>query len=251
MKKHLLAIGLFLCSTLFIFAQDKSSKTSESDVYYGASKGDFSISFGLLPVINYVGNMFNGTTSQKFPGLGGISNSFYEGTTLSGKYFLSKRTSINAGLGVDCLKDKNYSYSSDNHSVAKKETVTGTNRFIITLGSQFYFRPGKRIQPIVGANIMYAFANRNYKKEVDVENDTKTKDKSPSHTIGIVADCGVELFVTKSVSFKLAANLGLSRTINKDIYKSGEDDDYSRVSSNQTRFATGVAGADIALNFYF
>lgn len=82
MKKLLLtlALGVFVSSTVC------ARKASET--YYGATKGGFAISFGADPVINFVGNMFNGTNDQKFDGFKGLGSDLFNGATISGKYML-------------------------------------------------------------------------------------------------------------------------------------------------------------------
>ena len=76
-KKCLLAVAAGLMVTGSAFAQDK---------YYGAKEGGFAISFGADPVINFVGNMFNGTQDQKFDGFKGLNNDLFNGATITGKY---------------------------------------------------------------------------------------------------------------------------------------------------------------------
>ncbi len=247
MKRVLTLLTALILSVAMLSAKDRKTE----DCCYGPHKGDFALSFGMRPVLNFVGNMFNGTSGQSFPGLSGLSNDFYSGALISGKYLLSNKVSLNATLGIDCLGTKYYAYSGENNSVSTKETVKGSNEFMFLLGPQFYMRTGKRVQPVIGLNLMYAFANDGYIKEDDIKNDKQSLTKTPSNTFGFLADFGVECFVGKMVSIKLGVDLGVARTINKSVKDTDSDSDYSRVSSAQTKFATGMTGADIALNFYF
>ncbi|MGM9792703.1 MAG: hypothetical protein ACI3Y8_00765 [Candidatus Cryptobacteroides sp.] len=247
MKRVLTLLTALILSVAMLSAKDRKTE----DCYYGPRKGDFALSFGMRPVLNFVGNMFNGTSGQSFPGLSGLSNDFYSGASISGKYMLSNKVSLNASIGIDCLGKKQYTYGGEKNTVSTKETVKGTNEFMFLLGPQFYMRTGRRVQPVIGLDLMYAFANDGYIKEDDIENDKQSLTKTPSNTFGFLADFGVECFVSKMVSIKLGVDLGVARTINKSVKEADSDNDYSRVSSSQTRFATGMTGADIALNFYF
>lgn len=83
-----------------------STANAQTENYFGPKKGDFAITIGAEPVINFVGNMFNGNTNNRLSGIGG---------SLAGKYFF------------------------------------GDRHFSLDLGTQYYFRPGKRVQPFIGA----------------------------------------------------------------------------------------------------
>lgn len=247
MKKSVALFSIFFAVLAFSISSFAQEKTGEENGF-GSKKGGFAVSFGLQPVVNFVGNMFNNSSNLKLSSVGGVANSFYSGATLSGKYFLTDRLSLDAGLGINCLGTKKYSYSGD--SSMNKKTSTGSNDLMFTLGMQFYFRKGKRVQPFLGIDALYAHANDGYEKADDIVNSTATLQKSPSNTFGVIADLGVEIFVCRCVSFRLGADLGWAHTVAKQTKKS-ESEDYSRVASSSTRFATGMTGADIALNFYF
>lgn len=246
-KKIIVLLGILLIALAFSTSSLAQEKAYDENGF-GPKKGGFAVSFGLQPVVNFVGNMFNNSSNLELSGVGGVANSFYSGATLSGKYFLTDRLSLDAGLGINCLGTKKYSYSGD--SSMNKKTSTRNNDLMFIMGLQFYFRTEKRIQPFLGISALCAHANEGYEKSEDLLNGTAALKKSPSNTFGILADLGVEIFVCRSVSFKLGVDLGLAHTVSKVKAKS-ESEDYSRVTSSNTRFATGMTGADIALNFYF
>lgn len=255
MKKLFYAVALLLCTTSLSAGNAGSSKDEAAGEvkeanYYGASKGDFALSFSALPVINFVGNMFNGTTSQSFAGFSGLNASSFSGSTISGKYFMSDRMSLSFGAGFNCLNNTSYLYGEDNQT---KENIknTGSNEVMFCLGTHYLLRPGKRLQPVLGANLLYAFANKNFEKEDDrTEIDADTNHKTPSNSFGIVCNVGVEFFLSKAISLSATADLGLVRTTTRSKVNDW-DEEYSKVTSRQTRFMTGKMGGNFAINFYF
>ena len=130
MKKFFIIISFLLVSVSMVAGNDATDK---SEVYYGGEKGDFSLSFSALPVFNFIGNMFNGTTSQSFSGLGGVTPNVFSGTTLSCKFFTSNNMSLTVGAGFNCNKNKSFSYTENN--VTQEEiSINGTNDSIYLTG---------------------------------------------------------------------------------------------------------------------
>ena len=246
MKKLLLSIIISITFFVPLTAQD----VKPDKKFYGAQKGDFALCVGVLPVINFIGNMFNGTSSQVFTGLGDVSPNFYNGAALTGKYFISDRMPLTASIGVNCIGNNAFSYT-DNSETKDNVKKTGSNELLIMLGTQYLFKPGKRLQPVLGANLVYAFSNRNFEKMDDsVEPDSSYSHKNPSSTFGVICNIGVEFFISRSVSLSAIADLGLVKTISKESI-SDWDYKYSRVKSSQTKFLSGEWGGNIVVNFYF
>ena len=249
--------------------------------YYGGQQGDFAFSINAVPVINFAGNILNGTSDNELD-LEGLSKA------ISAKYFLNDQVVLTAVLSVDNAKTKNFNYEdAQDVNYGKYETITskattGSKDFTFGVGAQYYLSPGKRLQPFVGAGIYYgknADVNMTEKYAYTYEtkrwNETfetiKTEDYNayvkqtwPISTISLIANIGVELFLAEKVSLSSALDLGVStktvKTVskykndNKDITKEQIDaGNYSYKSSKRTTFKTGMGlvGGNIAFNFYF
>jgi hypothetical protein len=98
--------------------------------------------------------------------------------------------------------------------------------------------------------LLYAFRNESEKFN-DKDNDRNDyKESSPTNTVGLVLDLGVEYFLTQSISLSAYADLGLYASVTR-IKKYSDTEDYSKKSSARTTFGTGQLGGNLALNFYF
>lgn len=243
-------IALFAVIVAFNFTAMAAEPEKKSDVYYGSEKGGFSLSFGVLPVINFVGNMFNGTVGQSFSGFGSVNPTVFNGTSLSGKYFISDKMTLMIGTGFNCLNNKSYVYNED-HTEKESISTTGSNEVMFMLGAGYLLRPGKRLQPVLGANVVYAYANKDYEKKDDrEETNADFNHKTPSSTLGIIANLGVEFFLCKSVSMSAVLDMGLTGTTSRNKVDDW-DEKHSYVTSKQVEFLTGKLGGNLAFNFYF
>ena len=246
--KKIVGLFIFLLISLPVLAED--DKADKGDVYYGGKAGDFSIAFNVLPVVNFVGNMLNGTTNQSFVGLSGVTSTVFNGTSFSGKYFILDKLNLVLGAGFNCLSNKSFTY---NEEYTEKESVTtkGTNEVMFMLGANYLLRPGKRLQPVVGANLVYAYANKNFEKQDDrTEINADYNHKVPVSTFGLIANLGVEFFLCKSISLSALLDLGLVGTYTRQKIDDW-DGDYSYVTAKQTKFVTGKMGGNLVINFYF
>lgn len=251
--KKIITLTLLSVCCFATFAGNRQSSDYQSEerkVHYGPQAGTFALSFGALPVIDFVGNMFNGTSDQSFDGLAGLGSSIFDGTTIDMKFYTSDKLGIVLGAGFNCQSRSNfeYDYASEDELIAKNKDIS--NQLILTLGAQYVTRPGKRLQPVVGTRLLYAFQNRaNVYNDMD-DSDNDYKSSTPSSTIGLVLDLGVEYFLSQSVSLSAYADLGLYKSVTKSKYDA-EDTDYSKKTSSRIAFGTGQLGGNIALNFYF
>lgn len=236
---------------------------AQNEKYYGGQKGSWAITVGADPVIDFVGNMFNGTQGNYLGNLGG---------TLEGKYFLSDKLAVTAGVTFDNSRKKMFTINpedKDHKEVIKTET-TGDRRFKINAGAQYYFRPGKRLQPFVSANISYGRTNNDYtinkSYEYKVEDkiqqyDETTKTSSPVNIFGCEANIGVEYFLGKNVSISGELGFGLETSTYKNVKKFDTEipeypkeqidaQNYKEKKRRETSFGTLMNG-NIAFNFYF
>ena len=95
MKKVLSVIALSVAfSAMFCeqaFASEPCKDKNCEHVYYGPQKGDFALSFNAVPIVNFIGNMFNGNTDNSLTGFTG---------SFAGKYFVGDQFAITAGIGA-------------------------------------------------------------------------------------------------------------------------------------------------------
>lgn len=244
-----LAVAAMSFAPVSADAAGRRTDYSRDDVYYGAHKGGFALSFGAAPVLNFVGNMFNGTDSQNFDGLGGLNSVYYDGVTMSGKYFLRDNWALTAQFGFNCQGIGRYTY--DDAKATNPSTIknSGTNSFLAIVGAQYLMRPGKRLQPVLGVGAMYAYANKNYSRQKSTGRSDSVSE-SPTNALGIVANVGVEFFVWKAISLSATVDLGLNGSWTKEKTTSS-DTNYNRQSASSVNFVTGRVGGNLALNFYF
>lgn len=182
---------------------------AQSETYYGSEKGGFAIAINADPAINFVGNMFNGTQENYFEGLG---------TTIAGKYFMSNQFAVTAELDITGTKVTAFGYDdpeADDEITSK--TGTGDVAFSLGVGFQYMLRPGKRLQPFVGANVYYGRINQytfikmpEYKYEDGTkQKETTYKNGTPLNALGLQANVGIEYFLGKNVSISAALDFGI------------------------------------------
>lgn len=238
---------------------------SAQDKWYGSKEGGFALTFNANPVLNYVGNMFNGTQNNKVEDFNGVDG-WFQGTTITGKYFLKDNLALDLGFGFN----NNYKVSN-RYNAEDLEKVTGyerqtTTKFALKVGAEYRLFPGKRIQPIFGADVIFMHDNawtfNNYEEKEDKDalgvGDTNTTySGKPANTLGIMFNSGVEFFIIPQISLGANLNFGFGKTWE---HKSRNTDpepsaaaskDYSRINVKTTKLQTANVGANVTLNFYF
>lgn len=253
MKKLLPTIVLLLFLSMSInsgYAENKKNNDTTNDTkYFGAKKGGFSLTVGIVPVVNFVGNMFNNTEDQDFSGFGSIQSSNFNGNILSASYFITNKLSLTAGVGFNVNHKKNFTY--DDNDLEQSTNVTGSNELTLSIGANYLLRPGARLQPILGGGLMYGFVDKNFEKVDDKTSvNADFNHKTPSSIFGVMCNIGVEVFISRAVSLSALADLALTKTWNKTKVNDW-DEQKTTLNSTQTKFATGKFGGNLGLNFYF
>ena len=235
---------------------------AQTETYYGSEKGGFAIAIDADPAINFVGNMFNGTQENYFEGFG---------TTLAGKYFVSNQFAVTAELGISGSKLTEFSYDdpeADDEITSK--SGLGDATFSIGVGFQYLLRPGKRLQPFIGANVYYGRANQytfakapEYKfEDGEKQRETTYETGTPLNALGLQTNIGIEYFLGKNVSISAALDFGVYSATTKDVSKFETDDkdledmydeelNYNKRTGKITYYATNMMGGSLAFNFYF
>ena len=143
-----------------VFAQEETQSTETKTIgkkqipvsEYMPKAGDIAIGVDALPYLEYLGNMFNGTSDNTI-NLGA--------STIYGKYFLNSDAAIRAELYINKTTSVNYAYVVDDANVAlnpnaqvEDKRVTKNNDVGVGLGYQLYRGYGK-LRGTYGALMTY------------------------------------------------------------------------------------------------
>ncbi len=155
-KLTLFASVIFLGSSVFGQLQNKNG------VNILPEKGEYALGINAVPILNYIGNIFNGNTNNQFAGQSKFVN-FFSGQSIYGKYFLADNKAIRANFRVassdfnnsNLVFDVNGSLPSD-----KVEDKFSRSQTTIQLGGGLEFRRGSsRLQGYYGAEAMLGFSS--------------------------------------------------------------------------------------------
>ena len=259
MKKIFMALA-----ALAVFT---TANAQTQEKWYGSKEGGFAITFNANPVLNYVGNMFNGyQNGNSVSEFNGVDN-FVGGISLTGKYFLKDNLALDLGLSVN--DNYNVTNTFDNSANADVEKVLSygrraTTAFAAKVGAEYRLFPGKRLQPIFGAAVFYQHTNAwNFTKVTDGDNKDKTIYNNTisaaggaTNAVGLIFNVGVEYFIIPQISLGANIDLGVARrwvkaTQENELTPDDKSVNYARVSSKNLNFATQKFGANVTLNFYF
>lgn len=245
-----LACGLFAAGTV----------NAQTETFYGGQKGDFSVSVNASPLLDYVGNMFNGTTENYLTNFG---------SGLAGRYFVSDQWAVGVGLNIN--RDKSIEY--DYLNTAKPTEITGksislTSSYGLTIGGSYLLRPGKRLQPFVDvyailakSNMVMGFDNNAFDNGSETQDAQMLKIGFPIFVYGAAAEIGVEYFVTKQ--FSISAVMGITAygsnagTVSEFETEGDMDQElidelnFRTKSAKSSSISTSQASGNISLNFYF
>ena len=259
MKKTLIILAAVMVFT---------SANAQDEKWYGSKEGGFAITMNANPIINYVGNMFNGyaqgNSLEEFNGI----DSFTGGNTITGKYFLKDNLALDLGFGINNNYNVRNNYDNTDAAADQEKVLnyrrTATTAFHAKVGAEYRLQPGKRLQPIFGAAIIYQHTNDwNFTK--DLEGDTKDKTTydntisaagGASNLIGLTFNVGVEYFIIPQISLGANLDLGIGKRWTKGCKENEKLSDnklenYSRIDLKETNFSTAKVGANVTLNFYF
>ena len=155
--------------------------------------GDYSVGLSANPIVNFVGNMFNGTIGQGIGSVGGsvlapsVSNMPYFPTvSIMGKYMLTDEIAarVNIGFMVNRVNDANYSIDDnalflDPLSQAKVENGMRQSANGGSLSAGLEYRIGSdRVQGVFSGSLMYSFSSTSqsftYGNGITAENQKPT-----------------------------------------------------------------------------
>jgi hypothetical protein len=168
MKKSTLLIAALAFSASAAFAQDLTSKKGEA---FLPESGDWSIGIDATPVLNYVGNMFNGNTFNNAP----TWNFLNANQTIIGKMYTSETSAYRAILRIGMTSNSMTAQIADATQTtaptypnlpAMKEDKFKNGSHFIGLGGGLEWRRGKtRLQGFYGVDGMLWVAGSSQKYE--------------------------------------------------------------------------------------
>lgn len=239
MKKNF--IMTLVCSIMAIHAVNAQNES----VYYGSKQGGFAISLSANPVLNYVGNMFNGSTS----------NSLGNFAVVMGKYFLSDNFAVEAGVCFDNYNSTTFTYdNADDAEEVTQEQLYKDNDWRVWMGGRYLLRPGKRLQPFVSTYMMYVRENALVGYN-EIENETISKTSAPINSLCLEAGVGVEYYLRPKFSIQIMQCFqgGVINRKSVSEYEAPDDSDYEE--QNYSRIVTKATSlltySELTFNFYF
>jgi opacity protein-like surface antigen len=258
MKKFLMTIAAVALVAVSANAQDEK--------WFGSREGGFAITFNANPILNYAGNMFNGNTGNSLADFEGTGiDGLFTGTTITGKYFLKDNMAVNLGFGYNNKYNVTNNYNDPSDAEAETGfSRTSTTEFALKAGLEYRLQPGKRIQPIFGADLVYAHTNGfTYIESEDDKDGMPSGDwkynGAPVNKLGLMLNVGVEYFIIPQMSVGAELGFGVAKQWNRTSQDSSDEDKIqkkvSRVNTSTLDLKTGDvfghAKGNISLNFYF
>lgn len=240
----LLAAGMTLSS---LSAQETEKKQ------YLPEAGDWAIGFDAKPILNYVGNIFNGNTNNTLSPLGGESSLDYGPTvSIMGKYMLTDKFAVKANVGLLLNTAKQAYYVQDDAAVildplsnAKVADYRSARNTGISLMAGAEYRLGKkRIQGVFGAGVLvgvrknvvkYSYGNKmttiNQNPTVtgnfgNVWHDSyrvvKEFSGRPNFYAGLTGSAGVEFYVAPKIALGAEVSVVAAYNFNQQTYTISE-----------------------------
>ena len=285
MKRYILLITLCVLTFTNVKAQEDAKKA------YLPEQGDIAISLDATPVLNFIGNMFNGTEENEF---GNFPNGTFRinditpNVSISGKYMLTDNFAVRANIGAQIHSVTTREYVCDdlanitnplNEDKLIDSRINTKNGISALLGVE-YHKGKNRIQGIFGAGALIGF--NNVKEKYQYANALTTINQNPSSAFatmtngyrtlsnttksniffGVVGNIGVEYFIAPKISLGAEVNLsvyavneGQTYTVTEG-YNSKTDCVETRTElstpGNRTLvFGTDNLGGSLYLSFYF
>ena len=248
MKKLL---SVILASTVAIgtvVAQNNEQKV------YLPEAGDWAIGVDVKPLLNFAGNIFNGSVDNSLESFGGgeptLGSSMLMNAptaSLMGKYMLTDNLAIKANLGILIHNSKNAAYVRDDAayrtdplSDAMVADVRNTRNTGISFLAGAEYRVGKnRVQGVFGGGLLIGVQNSvttyrygNEMTEVNQQPSSvfsngayrtlKTYSGDPAVITGLVGSAGVEWFVAPKIALGAEVSLAMAYTFNRQQYSLSE-----------------------------
>ncbi len=256
MKRLTTLSALVLLTAFSLSAQDDKQQKQ-----YTPEAGDFGITISANPLVNFLGNLFNGTVDNTFGNVGGEPynpglNTLQPAVSFAGKYFISDNFALRMNVGWVYTHDKNNYYTTDDAAVLEDPMSNARvidSRIYNNSGASLMFgaeyRVGKgRVQGVFGGGLLYAFSRYmekysygnaitedNRRPSTALDNSTapaipdseyqrylRMFTNAPTHYFGLVGFAGIEWFVAPKISLGAEVNLSAAFNWTKGLYYTSE-----------------------------
>ena len=238
-KFSILLVALMLTVSMFAQENDKNGEVnmmSKRGEYILPVEGDFALGINALPMVEYFGNLFNGHAGNT-ASFGTFTHRLVSTTpVLFGKYYLSDKTAIRAGLLIGVYNETNRENVMMNQQIPDpKVTVTDIMKRTETdlgLGADYLMYRGKgRVQGFYGGGVSFNYtklkANYTYGNLITTEFSSpfwydfaagaptsggeRTLSVSGARSFGVILSgvVGVEYFIAPKISIGGEFRLGL------------------------------------------
>lgn len=254
-------------------------------------KGDIALGVDLKPILNYVGNIFNGTEDNKLSNLGGepiIKGGVAPDVSLMGKYMLTDNWGLRANIGFLFRTNSNKFYVADDKAqflnpLDESKVVDvesqGMHGMSLMLGGEY--RVGhKRVQGVFSAGLLLGLNNSStsykYGNELTSINQNPssafptytngyrilTEKSASDFYYGLILGAGVEWFVAPKIALGTEVNISLCHTIGSQV--SVETEGFNTITNKIEKrneltspgndsftFGTDNVGGSLYIAFYF
>ncbi|MBU2019662.1 MAG: hypothetical protein KJ941_08450 [Bacteroidetes bacterium] len=225
MKRKLFFATMFTGLTVFTFGQT-TQMTNKNGLVITPEAGDWVLGMNAAPILNYVGNMFNGNTANS------VGSAFVDGNNaIYGKYYVSADLAYRGSFTLTALSSSSRTLVDTNTIDAAPdyfENKTTNSGFGFYLSAGIEKRKGhNRLQGYYGAELVLQFgaATPNVSNEYGLALDSanladgfvsngRTLSSKAGSTFGVGARpfVGVEYFVLPKLSIGAEFGLGLMFT---------------------------------------
>lgn len=243
--KKLITISTFMFLSISLIGQGTPNSTMGSPILPEAK--DFSISVDANPFLDYVGNMFNNSSSNTAPAFAFNAD---KPLSLYGKYFITDMSAYRATfrLGFSSSSDK------DPDSLLNNDVFKSSD-FNLALGLGKEWRRGKgRLQGIYGAEALINFSTASATFEYD-NGDSEELSGGSSFGLSARAFVGVEYFFAPKMSIgaEYGYALGFSSTGATEYIGTfgGTKIEETLAGGNSFGLDTDASGFNLKLNFFF
>ena len=199
--KRIVTLLLSAVILLSMDAAEKETPEQKAKKDYSTwlpAKGDWSIGFGLNPISTFIGNMFNGATTNNLGALAGdpmgtagvpITSTTMPTPFVSimGGYMLTDSWELRANVGFGFVYKNNSFYAVDDEALyidpLSDATVTDKHKTehysgSIAIGANYHLGKTRIVQGIFGAGLLYAFGQNqdtySYGNKIGEINQTPT-----------------------------------------------------------------------------
>ena len=279
MKKTVLfAAAIFTISAATAQTGEITSAKGEN---WLSQDGDWGLTFDATPLLNYAGNLFNGTAGNGGVALNNLFASNHgSNVIIAGKKLVDANTAYRGRvrIGFGSMKGTELVPTADpaDDPLNTTENVTKNSFFALNLGVGLEKRVGStRVVGIYGAEFNVGFGNSKtafeYGDALSANNvgsrTTETKNGS-AFGLGLNVFAGVEWFAAPKISLSgeytwglalqsqgiasttTESNLANPTSVVSTTVEGNGDPNVADKTSNFT-LDTGVSGARIGVNFYF